>query len=228
MCAARVAGPPTAERRRLLARGRRRRWLFPRDVLEHVVDRDASARAAAANLGWRADLVLRQQPSHRRTVATAGQRSRMRGQRRGGRIIDRRRVRSFLRRAAGLGGSRCDLGARLNAPEQLARRDLVLLLLEDFREHAAGRRRDLDRDLVGLQLDQRLVLDDGVADRLSASAALASACLRSARSARVFRCVAVMSVRCSRGCGSPARCARRSAPPHRAAAGCAGSARPAS
>ena len=34
--------------------------------------------------------------------------------------------------------------------------------------------------------------------------------------------------RCSRWCGSPARCARRSARPHRAAADCAGSARPAS
>ena len=65
------------------------------DVLEYVVDRNTSTGTAAANLTG-VQLVLRQQSSHGRTIATTRQCNGVRGQRRSRCIIDRRRAFSFL------------------------------------------------------------------------------------------------------------------------------------
>ena len=53
--------------------------------------------------------------------------------------------------------------AVLDLAEQRADRDGLAVLGGDLGEHAGGRRRHLDRHLVGLELDQRLVDRDGIA-----------------------------------------------------------------
>jgi hypothetical protein len=55
----------------LFTRARRRGSLLLGYMLEYVVDSDASTSATAANLAS-VHLVLRQQPAHGRTIATAG------------------------------------------------------------------------------------------------------------------------------------------------------------
>src|SRR2546426_81007 len=88
---------------------------------------------------------------------------------------------SFRRRAMvwrsrrgrrGLGGSGCSSG-RLGASgtvidltEQRTHRDRLAVLGDDLAEHAGGRRGHLDGDLVGLELDQRLVDRHGFAGLL--------------------------------------------------------------
>ena len=64
------------------------------------------------------------------------------------------------------GGCRPAPDRRRDAPEQLPRRHFLLLALQDLGEDPRGRRRDLDRHFVGLELDQRLVLADALAHRL--------------------------------------------------------------
>ncbi len=53
--------------------------------------------------------------------------------------------------------------AFLDLAEQCADRDGFAVLGRDFRQHAGGGRRHLDRHLVGFQFDHRLVGGDGVA-----------------------------------------------------------------
>ena len=66
--------------------------------------------------------------------------------------------------AAGLCGSaRRRTGALLDLAEQRADGDRFAVLDRNLGEHAGGRRRHLDRHLVGLKLDQRLVDRDRVA-----------------------------------------------------------------
>src|SRR6185437_934486 len=73
----------------------------------------------------------------------------------------RRRSRGSLRlRRGGSAGAVGDLA------EQRADRDRVAVFRRDVGEDAGGRRRHLDRDLVGLELDQRLVDRDRVAGLL--------------------------------------------------------------
>src|SRR6266513_1680985 len=55
---------------------------------------------------------------------------------------------------------------RLDAAEQLTGGDLLLLVLDDLAQHARAGRGDFDGDLVGLDLDERLVLGDALADLL--------------------------------------------------------------
>ena len=64
---------------------------------------------------------------------------------------------------AGCGLRRRGAGAFLDLAEQRADGDGVAVLGGDVAEHAGGRRRHLDRHLVGLELDQRLVDRDRVA-----------------------------------------------------------------
>ena len=64
--------------------------------------------------------------------------------------------------AAGLGGGR-RAGAFLDLAEQRADRDGLAVLGGDLAEHAGRGRRHLDRHLVGLELDQRLVDGDRIA-----------------------------------------------------------------
>ena len=69
-------------------------------------------------------------------------------------------LRLFLRRR--LGGS----AACPDLAEQRADADRLAVLGGDLRQRARGRRRHLDRHLVGFELDQRLIGGDGVADLL--------------------------------------------------------------
>ena len=96
------------------------------------------------------------------------------GERRGGRRrrAAARRCRGAARRGARrLGfaapargfGRRGGAGAVADLAEQGADRDRLAVLGGDLGEHAGGRRGHLDRHLVGLELDQRLVGRDGVA-----------------------------------------------------------------
>ena len=55
---------------------------------------------------------------------------------------------------------------RLDPTQHIAGCDVVLLRLEDLPQYAARRCGHLDSDLVGLELDQRLVRRHGVANRL--------------------------------------------------------------
>src|SRR6185437_3794001 len=54
--------------------------------------------------------------------------------------------------------------------EQRADRDRLAVLGGDLAERAGGRRRDLDRDLVGLELDQRFIDRHGIAGLLEPAA----------------------------------------------------------
>ena len=74
-----------------------------------------------------------------------------------------------LGRRAGLalGGA---AGAIRDLAEQRADRDGLAILGDDLAEHAGGRRRHFDGDLVGLQFDQRLVDRHGVAGLLEPAA----------------------------------------------------------
>ena len=68
-----------------------------------------------------------------------------------------------LPRGSRLRSRGCRAGAFLDLAEQRADRDRLAILGGDLAEHAGGRRRHLDRHLVGFELDQRLVDRDGVA-----------------------------------------------------------------
>src|SRR6267143_1474685 len=70
--------------------------------------------------------------------------------------------------SAGEGGR--SAGAVLDLTEQRADRDGVAVLGRHVGKHAGGGRRHLDRHLVGLELDQRLVDRDGVARLLEPAA----------------------------------------------------------
>ena len=72
----------------------------------------------------------------------------------GGVALRCRLRRGFRRRRA---------GAFLDLAEQRADRDGLAVLGGDIAEHAGGRRRHLDRHLVGFELDQRLVDRDRIA-----------------------------------------------------------------
>ena len=164
-------------RRHLTRRRRRRRLLAHRSALRLLLLSATCSSTSSTVMRPPAPLprtsaacssVLRKQPPHRRAVATARNRRRMRRTEpqssRHRRLLGR--AQSSWCGAAAVFAVALRFRARLNAAEQLARRNLVLLLLAGSPQHAAGRRRDLDRDLVGLELDQRLVLDDDVADGL--------------------------------------------------------------
>ena len=74
-----------------------------------------------------------------------------------------------------LGGRRGRFGggsrrAFIDLPEQRADRDGFAILGDDVAERACGRGRDFDGDLVGLELDQRLIDRDGVAGLLEPTA----------------------------------------------------------
>src|SRR5918994_1436803 len=79
------------------------------------------------------------------------------------------------RRGSGLGRrSRGRLGAasraHIDLPEQRADGNRLAVLGRDLAEHTGGWRRHYDRDLVGFELDQRLVHRDGVASLLEPAA----------------------------------------------------------
>src|SRR5205085_434630 len=61
-------------------------------------------------------------------------------------------------------------GAVIDHAEQRADRDRVAVLGRDLAEHAGGRRGHLDRHLVGLEFDQRLVHRHGLAGLLEPAA----------------------------------------------------------
>ena len=58
----------------------------------------------------------------------------------------------------------------IDLPKQRADGDGLAVLGRDLAEHTGGRRRHFDGDLVGLELDQRLVHRDGVAGFLEPAA----------------------------------------------------------
>ena len=156
------------------------------DVGHHVVARDAAAQARALD-PRRIDLVLLRQPADDRRVARVtvamnlrrrrrgrclrghhgrGRRGR-RGRRRGGR--SGRSARAVLRGGGRLGGA---LRRGIGVGERLAllEEDGDLLadrhgarLDQDLAQPARARRGHLDRDLVGHDLDERLLFLDGVA-----------------------------------------------------------------
>ena len=70
------------------------------------------------------------------------------------------------RRRSGLGGNR----AVIDLSEQRADGNGLAVLGGDLAEHAGGRRRDFDGDLVGLELDQGLVHRHGIAGLLEPAA----------------------------------------------------------
>ncbi len=53
------------------------------------------------------------------------------------------------------------LSSSSDPPQHIPRRDLFLFRLHDLAKHAGRGRGDFHRHLVGLDLDQRLVLGDG-------------------------------------------------------------------
>src|SRR5439155_803587 len=127
---------------------------------QYVLDRDAARRAGAGNRG-RIEPALAQQAAHRRTQPAGGSARRGGGVHGGGTGARRSRGRGPGRRR-GLGGCR----DRVNAAEQLPGGDLLLLVFDDLAQHARAGGGDFDRDLVGLDLDERLVLGDPLADLL--------------------------------------------------------------
>ena len=70
------------------------------------------------------------------------------------------------------GGGRLGAAGRtfIDLPEQRADGDGLAVLGRDLAEHTGGWRRHFDGDLVGLELDQRLVHRDGVAGLLEPAA----------------------------------------------------------
>ncbi len=115
---------------------------------QHVLDGDAPALAAAGDL-VRVEAALREQTAQGRAQRAAA--ARRRSARGGGRARGRWR-------AHRVGGHRClRRGCGAQARKHRARLDVDALGRHDLGQHAVGRRRDLDRDLVGLDLDQRLV-----------------------------------------------------------------------
>ena len=148
---------------RLIDRGRRGRRLLDRG--QHVALGDAAILAGAGNGGGI-------------DAAFGGEFSNRRRQRR----IRRRGLRSRSRRGGGSGRGGGGLGGRggaacapparavVDLAEQRADGDGLAVLGRDLAEHAGGRRRDFDGDLVGLELDQRLVHRDGVAGLLEPAA----------------------------------------------------------
>ena len=77
--------------------------------------------------------------------------------------------------AAALAGAAAGLAAArrravIDLAEQRADRDGLAVLGRDLAEHAGGRRRHFDGDLVGLELDQRLVHRHGIAGLLEPAA----------------------------------------------------------
>jgi len=80
----------------------------------------------------------------------------------------RRRRRGLGRRGSRLGGG--PRRAIIDLSEQRADRDGLTILGNDIAERARGRRRDFDRDLVGLELDQGLIHRHGIAGLLEPAA----------------------------------------------------------
>ena len=101
-----------------------------------------------------------------RRAGRGGLRRRLGGFLRGGRLVGG----GLLAGAGGLldGRSRTAAGSRpADARDHLVGRHGVAVVGEDLRQHAVRRRGDLDRHLVGLDLDQHFVAFDGVADLLA-------------------------------------------------------------
>ena len=87
-------------------------------------------------------------------------------------------------RPLGRGAGRCagcgaGLARRDDQRDRLAHRHHVARLRGDLAQHAGGRRLDLDRDLVGLDLDDRLALAHRVAGRLEPRRTLPVSCASS-------------------------------------------------
>ena len=80
-----------------------------------------------------------------------------------GRGADRRGRVFWSGRPVGAAAAGAGARAFLDLAEQRADRDGLAVLGGDLGEHAGGRRRHLDRHLVGLELDQRLVDRDRIA-----------------------------------------------------------------
>ena len=174
------------------SRGRRARGTTRLDDALSIVPGDAAARAGAGHLGL-ADAVFGQEFAHHgrqdvrsRSVPVArrtgcGRRSRRRS-RRGRRRRRRRRSGSGLlwcgssrcrcgRRRCGLGRccdrcvvGRCGPGTVADHRQLHADLDRLAFGDEDLAEHARGRRGHLGVDLVGRDLEERLVPLDRVAD----------------------------------------------------------------
>ena len=148
---------------RLIDRGRRRGRLLDRG--QHVALGDAAILAGAGN-GGGIDAALGGEFAHRRrqrrvrgrSLRSRAQVRRQPARPRGPRPWRARRRAWRQRRAVS------DLA------EQRADGNGLAVLGGDLAEHAGGRRRDLDGDLVGLELDQRLVHRHGVAGLLEPAA----------------------------------------------------------
>jgi hypothetical protein len=140
--------PGAAGRRR----GRRRGT--PREALDHVGLGDAAFAAAAGDLG-RVDRVLIDELPGRRHEPRVGARGGGLGRRRG-----RHRHRLGPDRGRGR-GRRPGLGVERR--DDLARSDRAAVGLDDLDEHAVGRGRQLEHDLVGLDVDEVLVALDRLA-----------------------------------------------------------------
>ena len=147
-CGPRGAGIPPAIR--CAARGRP----------QHVLDGDAAPRPGAANRR-RIEPALTEQAAHRRSQPAL--RCPRAGRAAHGDGTGARRSHSG---GPGRRGERRRGRARLDAAEQLTGGDLLLLVFDDLAQHARAGRGDFDRDFVGLDLDERLVLGDALADLL--------------------------------------------------------------
>ena len=144
---------------RLIDRGRRGRRLLDRG--QHVALGDAAVLAGARH-GRGIDAALRGEFSNRRRQRRIGCCSlRSRSRRGGGSGCSLGRCGGRLRRAR---------GTFVDLPEQRADGNRLAVLGRDLAEHTGGWRRHFDGDLVGLELDQRLVHRDGVAGLLEPAA----------------------------------------------------------
>ena len=135
-------------RRRAAARraapARRRAGAAPWRAPQHVALEDLAALAGAGDQ-------RRDRARSSAAILAAAGRGRHRGRRGGGRLARR----GGRRRAARRGAAARAAGEE--RAEQRADRDRLARLGGDFRQHAGGRRVDLERHLVGLQFDQRFV-----------------------------------------------------------------------
>src|ERR1700761_4216667 len=123
----------------------------------HVLSRYEAVAAASLDLGERQRMLGEQATNGRAQKRAAFFRIGCGRCCRGG---GRRGVRSGSRRF-----TRCCRIGRPYAGEHLSGEHLLVEIFEYLRQHSGGGRGNLDRDLVGLQFEQRLVFFDRVADR---------------------------------------------------------------
>ncbi len=126
------------------AAGQLRSWLLLRQILQNIVVRDASAAPAALNV-IRIEIVFANQAPHRWRETIFGRWSRSRNRN----LPSRYRSRIHL--------------ASLYPAQDLTRFYRLIRGLKNFCQHARNRRGNLHRDLIGADLDHRLVRGHSIA-----------------------------------------------------------------